>query len=101
MFVGVVAFRYQHRTTCVVLITNSHKHSQSPLTTFLTIVIVYVKKELHYHCIPFIKVVQSVQLFIICFHSVLATAYHSFPILYIFFNSHAHFCIYLVFLDGA
>ena len=35
MFVGVVAFRYQHHT-CVVLITechNSHKHSQSPLTS--------------------------------------------------------------------
>ena len=37
MFVGVVALRYQHHTTCVVLITechNSHKHSQSPLTNF-------------------------------------------------------------------
>ena len=37
MFVEVVALCYQHHTTrCVVLITegyNSHKHSQSPLTT--------------------------------------------------------------------
>ena len=36
MFVGVVSLRYQHHTCCVVLITechNSHKHSQSPLTS--------------------------------------------------------------------
>ena len=38
MFVGVVVLRYKHHTThiCVVLITechNSHKHSQSPLTS--------------------------------------------------------------------
>ena len=31
MFVGVVALRYQYHS-CVVLITEGHKHSQSPLT---------------------------------------------------------------------
>ena len=44
MFVGVVARRYQHHTTqcCAVLIMkcyNSHKHSQSPLTNVLYVLV--------------------------------------------------------------
>ena len=31
MFVGVMALRYQHHTTLLCRVDNSHKHSQSPL----------------------------------------------------------------------